>query len=140
MDKLCYIPAGNTRGYCTNAVAIAGKRFNNCILDNCVAETNTSNSILLVLPAGTGLVGCTACLPQYIGFVCANGCTNRIDNRGPTDGYIYNCQSNTRALATGCELTQLMTGCDTFTPMSGSIAQTLSVMVVLLATVLSTIL
>jgi len=50
--------------------------------------------------------------------------------RIPTDGYIYDCTAMTRTLATGCEIKQLVTGCG-ISPISGSLAQSISLMVVL---------
>jgi hypothetical protein len=139
-DKVCYIPPGNTRGYCANTQTVLRKQLIKCILGSCTAETNTSNPLLLFTSASSGYSGCSACLPTYISLTCASYCTARADARAPTDGYIYNCQTNTRTVATGCEITQLVTGCDSFVPLSGSIAQSISLMVVLVATVLLTIL
>jgi hypothetical protein len=139
-DKVCYIPTGNTRGYCTNSAAVYRKRLMQCILASCMTETNTTSPQYLLNPASAGFTGCSTCLPQYISSMCAGYCTQGAESRAPTDGYIYNCQSNTRTVATGCEITQLVTGCDSFIPMSGSITQSISVMVVLLAGVVLTLL
>jgi hypothetical protein len=64
--------------------------------------------------------------------MCAEHCTKRADQRKVDDGYLYNCQTNTRTLfaATDCAKQQALTGCPVV-PISGSIYFGVSALVVL---------
>jgi hypothetical protein len=119
-DGVCYFASSSAlRGVCTAGQGYAAFRAANCAYGQCSAVSATVNK-------------CTSCDTELVRSVCATQCINRPDLRKVSDGYIYNCQSLTRVLATGCQITTTVTNCP-ITPLSGAFSQALSLVVVIVA-------